>query len=126
MPPAGVAKMRRALLMFTLQGVAVGGARLWSCGDDFARGAQVAIKIDNSTVSDRPWGHVRKTVPARRLQELGREARDSAVLPASQAAQVRERHFIERAFRGILSLDNQGPWPIVVGEEPTVYSRRLS
>jgi len=70
-----------------------------------------------SRAQDRPGA------AAPRARQPGR---DSAVLPASQAAQVRERHFIERAFRGILSLDNQGPWPIVVGEEPTVYSRRLS
>jgi len=56
------------------------------------RGAEMAIRIDNSTVSDRAWGDVDKAALARRLQE------------AESEAAIRE------AFAYVSDLENRSEW----------------
>ncbi|NIM05957.1 MAG: hypothetical protein GTN65_10175, partial [Armatimonadetes bacterium] len=51
-----------------------------------------AIKIDNSTISNRPWGDVDKVALARRLQEAG----DSAA--------------IRECFAHVPDLQNRSKW----------------
>jgi len=52
----------------------------------------MAIRIDNSTVSDRAWGDVDKAALARRLQESGSEAA------------------IREAFAYVPDLENRSEW----------------
>ena len=52
----------------------------------------MAIRIDNSTVSDRAWGDVDKVALARRLQESGSEAA------------------IREAFAYVPDLENRSEW----------------